>query len=388
MTQRKVYIGSFTTDAGGQGAGITLATQDPESGRLTVADAGEEGVVARTSSPAFLASHPSLPVLYAVNERAEGSVVAYQRTQDGSLTELGGGATAGNGPCHLSVHPSGEFLLVANYGSGTLTVFRLDEDGALGARTDVVRHSGSGKDPKRQSEPHAHQIQVDPTGRWILATDLGIDAVLTYRLDAETGQLARGPVTRTAPGTGPRHLVFGSSPTDSSAAAPNESPETAGGTGTAGATGTPGSRSSVLVYLVGELSSTVHAFLLDPDTGAMRPVGSAPSLATDLSSPGPENYPSELALSEDGAFLYVANRGRDVIGTLAVSGAAMRPVTDVPTGGSWPRHLRVVGPNLYVANERSHQVTHFRLDPSSGVPEPTGMVLDVKSPACVHPVDS
>lgn len=363
MTQRTVYVGSFTTDAGGQGAGITLATSDPETGYLTQAESGEDGLVARTTSPAFLASHPTLPRLYAVNERTEGSVVAYRREDDGDLTELGSSSTAGNGPCYLTVHPSGRFVLVANYGSGSLTVIPLDEDGVPGARTDAVRHSGSSKHPKRQSEPHAHQVRVDPTGQWILAVDLGMDAVLSYRLDSTSGQLIRGPVTRTVPGTGPRHLVFGTAPSDT------------------------GDDAEHVVYVVGELSSTVYAFVFDPENGSLEPAGSAPSLATDLESPGPENYPSELALSDDGAFLYVANRGRDVIGTLAVSGAAMRPVTDVPTGGAWPRHLAVDGANLYVANERSHQVTHFRLDTESGVPSPTGRALDVRSPACVLPVD-
>jgi 6-phosphogluconolactonase (cycloisomerase 2 family) len=98
-----------------------------------------------------------------------------------------------------------------------------------------------------------------------------------------------------------------------------------------------------------------------------------------------DNYPSEIGISEDGRFLYVANRGLDVIGTLAVRGSEVKPIADVPTGGAWPRHLAVVGGHLYVANERSHQVTHFVLDGGTGVPEQAADTLEIPSPACILP---
>ena len=96
-----------------------------------------------------------------------------------------------------------------------------------------------------------------------------------------------------------------------------------------------------------------------------------------------DNYPSEIAISEDGQFLYVANRGLDLVTALAVSGPDVRPVSDVPTGGAWPRHLAVFGGHLYVANERSHDVTHFVLD--AGIPEQAGDVVAIPSPACILP---
>ncbi len=344
-TARLVYIGSFTKGAGGEGVGISLARQDTATGVLEPV-----GLVAETSSPAFLAWHPNGRHLYALNEVGEASVLAYAVDDSGALSEVGTSQpTGGKGACHLTVHPSGRYLLTANYGSGHLSVHPIGPDGALGERTDLVHHQGSGPNPDRQEGPHAHHVRVDPSGRQVLAVDLGVNAVLTYTLDLDTGTLTPGPVAKTAPGAGPRHLAF----------APDG-----------------------LVHVAGELDSTVTTYSLDPATGAMEQRGVAPS--TVQTAPA-DNYPSEIGISDDGRFLYVANRGLDVIGTLAVSGAKVAPVADTPTGGAWPRHLAVFGGHLYVANERSHEVTHFVLDAETGVPRQAPDILQTPSPACILP---
>lgn len=344
---RRIYLGCFTTGDGGEGSGIGLAEQDAATGELRLLRE-----VAETPSPAFLAWHPDGQKLYAANESSEGMVTGYAvDAASGGLRELGRQPTGGTGPCHLVVHPSGRFVFVANYGSGHLTVVPLDASGAPGPHTDLVHHEGSGPDPNRQEGPHVHHVRVTPDGGYVLAVDLGLDAVVTYRLDTTSGTLDRVAIAGTAPGAGPRHLAFA-----------------------------PDGRH---LYVAGELDSTVTAFRLDPATGSLEPVGVGASTATPGEAGGPRNYPSEIGISGDGRFCYVANRGRDLVGTLAVDGAQMHPVADVPTGGAWPRHLAVVGAHLYVANQNSHQVTHFRIDSDSGIPEPAPDVLETPSPACV-----
>ncbi|HZC26991.1 MAG TPA: beta-propeller fold lactonase family protein, partial [Actinopolymorphaceae bacterium] len=168
--QRLVYIGSFTKDAGGEGTGISLARQDIETGALEL-----EGVVAETSSPAFLAWSPDGSRLYAINEVPEASVVAYSvEPGTGALTPLGERQpTGGRGACHLTVHPSGRYVLTANYGSGHISVHPVNADGSVGERTDLVLHRGSGPNASRQEGPHAHHVRVDPSGKQVLAVDLG-----------------------------------------------------------------------------------------------------------------------------------------------------------------------------------------------------------------------
>jgi 6-phosphogluconolactonase len=338
---REVYIGSYTEDTGGEGFGITLVRQDGDSGELRLVD-----VVARTPAPSYLAWHPTGRTLYAVNEVEPGTVSGFAVEPGGRLRPIGSQPTGGTGPCHLAVHPGGEFLLAANYVSGDVSVHPVADDGTPGPRTDLVRHEGHGPHPERQEAPHAHQVRVTPDGRYVLAIDLGTDSVYAYRLDPGTGKLRLSSRAHTGPGAGPRHLVFG--------------------------------RDS-LVHVACELDSTVRTFRYEPPTGTLSPVHVAQSIL-DLDG---ENYPSEIAIGADGRFVYVANRGSDVVTTLAVEGGELRPVADTPTGGRWPRHLTLIDPYLYVANERSHQVTGFRIDPATGVPHPTGAVLDVPSPACL-----
>ncbi|GAB3429913.1 lactonase family protein [Flindersiella endophytica] len=342
-SQRPVYIGSFTKETGGEGTGISLARQDTGTGALTLVS-----LVAKSISPAFLAWHPDGRHLYAVNEEARAAITAYEVTGEGGLRELTTAATGGNGACHLVVHPSGGYVLSASYGSGSLSVHPIGDDGSIGERTDFVQHLGSGPRIDRQSEAHAHHIRVDPSGQWVLAVDLGTDSVITYTLDLELGRLVESSVAKTEPGAGPRHLAF----------APDNKH----------------------IYVAGELDSTVTTFAFDAGTGVLTKVAVAPSTVAEAPA---DNYPSEIAISDDGAFLYVANRGLDLVTALAVSGPDVRPVSDVPTGGAWPRHLAVFGGHLYVANERSHDVTHFVLN--AGVPEQAGDVLAIPSPACILP---
>ncbi len=340
---RRVYIGSFTPP-GGTGAGITLVDQNVETGELV-----NPRLVATTSSPAFLAWHPDGHTLYAVNE-STSTMQAFRVADDGSLTDLGTVPDGGEGPCHLSVDPSGAFLVVANYGNGTVVVHRIGADGSLGEQTDLVAHTEAlGPNAARQDHAHAHQAKFDASGRWLLVNDLGTDAVYVYSLDVETGTLVPGasPLVPTAPGAGPRHLV---------------------------------SLSHGWVYVANELNSTVASYSFDDSDGTLAAVSVGGSTVQTV---GPENYPSEIAVDIDGKFGYVANRGADLVGTIALDGGSVTPVADTPTGGAWPRHLAVIGTHLYVANERSHDVTVFDLDPVTGVPAATPFTLPIPSPGCI-----
>lgn len=340
---RRVYIGSFTPP-GGAGAGITLVDQDVATGELV-----NPRLVATTSSPAFLAWHPNGQTLYAVNE-STSTMQAFAVGEDGALTDLGTVPDGGEGPCHLSVDPSGAFLVAANYGNGTVVVHRIGADGSLGGQTDLVTHTEAlGPNDARQDHAHAHQARFDASGRWLLVNDLGTDSVYVYSLDLVTGTLrpAATPVVATAPGAGPRHLV---------------------------------SLSHGWVYVANELNSTVASYSFDDSDGTL--VAAAVGGST-VQPVGPENYPSEIAVDIDGKFAYVANRGADLVGTIAIDGATVTPVADTATGGAWPRHLAVIGSHLYVANERSHDVTVFDLDATTGVPTATSFALAIPSPGCI-----
>ncbi|GAA2677956.1 lactonase family protein [Actinoplanes palleronii] len=335
-----VFVGCYTGDKGGDGDGIDLLRRDPSTGGLT-----RLGLAARTPSPSFLAQHPTLPVLYAVNELDEGTVSAFAVAPDCSLTPLAVRPTGGADPCHLAVTADGRHLVVANYASGSVSVHPLDAEGAPGERSDLLTLAGSGPDQERQAGPHAHLVAPDRNGPDVLISDLGSDRVWRSRLDPISGRLGRPePAVEAKPGTGPRHLTH--------------------------------SADGALV-LAGELSGTLSWY---------RPAGGPTWAARGevaASTATGAVYPSEVAMGRDGRFVYVANRGPDTVSTFAWDGENATPIDESPTGGVWPRHMILIGDHLYVANQRSHNVTVFRVDPDSGIPSLQGAPTSEPSPTCL-----
>jgi 6-phosphogluconolactonase (cycloisomerase 2 family) len=213
------------------------------------------------------------------------------------------------------------------------------------ARSDLLTLAGSGPDAERQSEPHAHQIVPDPNGADVLISDLGSDRVWRSRLDPVSGRLGPAePAIEAKPGTGPRHLTRS----------------------TDGA-----------VLLTGELAANLSWY---------RPAG-GPQLesrgeARTSTLPGP-TFPSEITMGRDGRFAYVANRGPDTVSVFEWDGETATLIAEVPSGGAWPRYITLLGDHLYVANERSHNVTVFRVDPDTGIPGSQGEPTGEPSPTCL-----
>jgi 6-phosphogluconolactonase len=334
-----VHIGCYTAASDGRGTGIVAARRDPDGGGLDVL-----GVVAETPSPSFLARHPRLPVLYAVNELAEGTVSAWAIRPDGGLDPLGVRPTGGDSPCHVAVDPSGTFLFTANYGSGSVSVHPLDPAGTPGERTDLVRHDGRGEVPNRQDGPHAHMVSPDPDGTGLLAVDLGTDSVHRYEWNS-AGRLRQTARVRTRPGTGPRHLA--------------RHPDGRRG------------------YLAGELDASVTAYDLGGPDG---PVERGRVAASRRSG---HVQPSEIAVGPDGRFLYLANRGIGTVTVYALDGDLPRYLAEVSGVGDWPRHLALLDGHLYVAEERAGLIGVFPVDPVTGLPAPATARVEVPSPTCV-----
>jgi 6-phosphogluconolactonase len=334
-----VFVGGYTGDKGGTAEGIALLRRDPATGVLT-----RSGVAAHTPSPSFLAQHPTLPVLYAVNELdSDGTVSAFTVAPDGQLIPLSVQQTGGTDPAHLAVTPDGRHLLVANYSSGSVAVHPLDPEGAPAERSDLLDLTGSGPVADRQEGSHAHMVL--PSRDEVLIADLGADRVWRARLDPVSGRLTMLPPAVVAkPGTGPRHLRF--------------SPDGA-------------------LLLVGELSGALSWHRVGA-AGDLEPAGEVATTAQ-----GGVNYPSEIVIRPDGRFVYVANRGPNTITTFAWDGDQATPVAEVATEGDWPRHFILAGDHLYVTNQLSQSVTTFRIDPETGVPAREGEPTAQASPTCL-----
>jgi 6-phosphogluconolactonase (cycloisomerase 2 family) len=300
----RLLIGGYSGDKGA-GRGITVVEDDHVLATIPA------------DSPSWLTRHPALPVLYAVAETDEGHVRAWRLQEGAPAQSLGIGETGGAEPAHLTVDPSGRFLITANYSGGSISVHRLGPDGSIRERTDLVQHERRGNHP-RQDAAHPHMVRAVTDG--FLVTDLGGDAIYRYRL-TDKGTLTADGVVHAPPGSGPRHVL----------------------------------PVADRYYVTAELSGEVLVY--DHD---WRLLGAAPA-STSL---GP-NQPSELV--SDGRYLYVANRGPNTVAVFDIGSELPRYLTEVPTG-DWPRHISLDGQTLYVANERSHEVTRMQIDPATGIP--------------------
>ncbi|HEY1217058.1 MAG TPA: beta-propeller fold lactonase family protein, partial [Bryobacteraceae bacterium] len=223
------YVGTYSSPQGpegskGRGQGVYVFEMNLSTGALSQREVFEDG-----SNPAWLALDPSGKYLYAANEINDfqgtnsGAVTAFSvERSSGHLTKLNTVSSQGAGPAHLSVHPSGRWVFVANYAGGSFAVLPVGPDGKLGAATDTKRESGkvgpnhatsappgsfaiSGHD-----RPHGHIIRSDPSGKFVFGSDLGLDEIKIWKFDAERGTLMPNTPESVSvpPGDGPRHFTF------------------------------------------------------------------------------------------------------------------------------------------------------------------------------------
>ncbi|PWK84689.1 6-phosphogluconolactonase [Lentzea atacamensis] len=335
---RRVFFGAYTTWSGGA-KGIGIGTYDTANGQLKTT-----GVIGGVVNPSFVIESRDGRFLYAVNEISKGEVTAINA---GSLKVINKQPTGGADPCHLTLDPSGRFLITADYSSGSLSVFPVKADGSLGARTQKVQHKGSGPDPSRQEGPHAHHIVFDPAGKHALAVDLGADAVFVYSFTG--GKLTLVSTAKFKPGAGPRHIAFH----------PN----------------------GKTAYVANELDSTiVSCAYADGKLTPGQVLKTAPPATV-------RNYPAEVLVSGDGKNVYLSNRGHDSVAHFAVNGAELALVGHTPAGGKYPRHITLdpSGRFLFAANQNSNLVTSFAVDAVTGRLTPSGTPLKTEIPVCVLP---
>lgn len=343
-----IYVGTYTGEAS---KGIYAFRFDDSSGELSPL-----GLMAETPSPSFLTASSDGGVVFAVNElptfRGEpgGSVTSFSVDRaSGRLTELSVQPSGGAGPCHLALDRSGRFLAVANYSGGNFAVLPVSSDGRLRGAIKVL--DGRATAPPT-AKPLGHAVGFDPTNRFLVAADKGLDRVLVFRFDAASGLLTpNAPAAAALPdGSGPRHYAFH----------PNER----------------------WLFTIDELSSTITTFAWTAKAGSLARSGSVATRPAGVTG----GTTAEIAVHPSGRFVYGSNRGHDSIAVFSVgANGALTLVEHESTRGQTPRNFALdrTGRWLIAANQRSNTLAVFSIDQATGALSPVDPLANVGSPVSI-----
>lgn len=355
----------------GNGRGIHIFEVNRTTGAMTA-----RGVFEMGTSPSCLAANKAGTRLYSANEtdrvgdKKEGTVSAFAIDRaTGKLELLNTVRSGGAGPTYVSLHPSGKFLLVANYFGGAVAVLPILEDGKLVEPSDVKTDAGKIGPTRAKNAPpgsfaisghdrtHAHQIESDRTGKFVLHVDLGLDQIYVWKFDAKKGTLAPAetPSISLPPGDGPRHFAF--HPT------------------------------RPWLYSIQEEGSTIVLFDYAAETGKLTARQTISTLPEGFAG---SNFCSEILVSADGKFVYAGNRLHDSIGIFAIGeNGELTYVGEEWTRGNYPRSFTFdpTGAFLYCCNQRADHVTVFKVDRKTGALTFTGHYEPVGNPSMVLFVD-
>ena len=340
----KLIVGSFTE---GNEKGLSLFDFNERKGSLKLVSKTDAG-----PNPSFFCFSERHNLIYAINE-----VMEFRGKPGGGITTLKYDFETGliekqneilvpyGGPCYISLSADSGFLFVANYASGSIAVVKLDKNGIPEYVSDSIKY-----ETEKNVYSRAHMIKQDPSGKHVYVTDLGLDRIMIYDLDRNTGKLnlINNGMISLPNESGPRHFVFNAD----------------------------GSR----MYVINELGSTIMVFKVD-DNGQLEPFQTVPTIKKGFNE---SNSCAEILIGKKGRFLYGSNRGENSIvvfkiardGSLGLAGR-------VPCGGDWPRNF-VIDPSgrfLLVGNQKSGNISVFKITLRTGISDGPLSKTEIKAPA-------
>jgi len=349
-----LYVGTYTK---GMANGIFVYQFNDRSGKLT-----DMKMPVVSSNPSYLTISASKDFLYAVGEQNDlgekhsGGLSAFRIEKTGKkigqLSLINHVLSHGANPCHVCVSPNNKWLVASNYTGGNLSFFNILPDGSLTDTVKVIQHVGSGPFPGRQAEPHVHSAQFDKSGKFVYAADLGIDEVRVYRIsnDGKSVIEAGQPILKLPAGSGPRHFDF--------------------------------SADGRYVYVINELSSTITVFMKYGNE--WKEIQDIKTFPKEFKG---ETWCADIHLSADGRFVYGSNRGHNSIAVFSRDkmNGKLALIQTISVEGNWPRNFTLdpTGGFLLVANQKSNDITVFKVDVSTGMLKYTGIKVPNESPVCL-----
>lgn len=351
-----IYLGTYTGD---QSKGIYRSTLDEATGELS-----DPVLAAELENPSFLVVSPYQKYLFAVSEngmfkgKEGGGVSSFAIGEDGGLTLINQVNSGGGAPCHISTDPEGKCLLVANYMGGSTSSYQITVDGKIfsPAAEGFIQHEGQGAQLPRQASPHAHSVNVDPSGKRAFVSDLGLDKILIYKLDTAAGTIAPNdlPFLKLPDATGPRHFSF--------------------------------HPSGKWAYTNLEMSLQVAALSHDAETGGLKVLEIESTVPEGTERKG--NSTAECLVHPTGKWVYVSNRGHNSIAAFVIDQKTGKLdfIERESTQGKTPRNFGIdpSGKFLIAGNQGSGNVVVLKINQETGALDPTGHEIEVPSAVCIR----
>ena len=317
--------GETTVYIGGSSSTISVLGLDLATGALSARSTANGG-----SNPAYLAWDGAKQFLYAANG-GQGRVTSFSIGALGALTRIGDVSTAGMGymatVTHVSVHPTGSWVLTAHFDSGHVAVLPVGANGLAGAPVDIEHPAAE-----------AHQIVSDASGRHVFVPCRSGNVIAQYAFDTTTGRLtpASPAQVQADSGAGPRHIAF--------------------------------HPSQQFAYVINELNGTITSYRYDATAGLLSAPQSMSAVAAGLT----ETSSAHVVVHPSGKFVYASNRTNNNIAMFSVDAQSGR-LTNIgyETGGGAVRTPRDFGMEpggrfLLVANQGTNTVLVFRIDTTAG----------------------
>jgi len=354
FSQKNYYllVGTYTR---GKSTGMYVYDFDKTNGSAKIVES------VQTPNPSYLAVAPNQKFVYAVSETQRGNYSGKVRSfsfdnKTAKLNYVNEASSVGDNPCYIIVDKTGKWIITANYSSGTLAVLPVNKDGSIGEAVSHYRHWGKGINSSRQEAPHVHSTVLSPDNKYLFVQDLGIDKIIIYTFNENSGEIAPNDSIKVKDGSGPRHFTFH----------PN----------------------GKWAYLVQEMGGTVTAF--NYEKGKLNTIQTISALPAGFNK---FFTSADIHVSNDGRFLYASTRDSanmitvfkidqkkgklSVVGYQSVLGKTPRNFNFDPSGNY-----------LLVANQNSDKIVVFKVDHQTGLLSDTGNRIDVGSPVCIKWIES
>ncbi|UOB19332.1 lactonase family protein [Abyssalbus ytuae] len=311
-----------------------------------------KGLVAETVSPSYLDISKNQEYVYAVNESNPGQVSSFKWNNDHTLLEPVSQQPAdGAHPCFVELNKEENMLAVANYTSGNVVIYKIDQNGQILPSPQNKKHEGNGPVLPNQESAHAHCSKFSEDGKFIYIADLGIDKIISYPIDENGNPGGMQTALDLDKGDGPRHFVF--------------------------------HPSKEIVFIINELSGSVVSARVNNQTGIFERIDKKSTLPDDYTG---NNACADIHITSNGKFLYASNRGHNSIAVFKVNDNGMlERIGNEPVQGDWPRNF-TLSPDekfLLVANQNTNNITVFTINPDTGLLTYTGNQAEVSKPVCL-----